>query len=139
MLTDKLKRIGLKSLKYIFFLTAVMTWMIVLGPKESLSAQEQIDLQTFVAQTEMESSPNAQVATEVPMSSGIQYGIVLEDGLNVRSGPGTEYPSVMMLYQNTEVQLVEELPGGWWKILVDATNYYVKSEFIALRTITGLQ
>lgn len=139
MLTDKLKRIGLKSLKYIFFLTAVMTWMIVLGPKEGLSAQEQIYLQDFVAQTEMESSPNAQVAAEVPISSGIQYGIVLEDGLNVRSGPGTEYPSVMMLYQDSEVQLVEQVPGGWWKILVDTNNYYVKSEYIALRTITGQQ
>lgn len=116
-----------------------MAWMILLAPKENLSAAEQVYLQEFVAQTEQESGPQSQIATEIPISSGIQYGVVLEDGLYVRTGPGIEFPAVRMLYVNNEVQLVEQIPTGWWKIKVDGNEYYVKSEFIAPRTITGLQ
>lgn len=139
MLTAKLKHLGLRSLKYIFFLTAILAWMIVLGPKEKLTAEEQIYLQDFVAQTELETAPPAQVAAEIPIASGNQYGIVLDDGLKVRTGPGIEYPAVMMLYRNDEVQLLEKTASGWWKVLINGTEYYVKSEFIAPRTITGQQ
>lgn len=140
MLTDRMKHLGLRSLKYLFFLTAVMTWMIVLGPKETLTVDEQVYLQDFVAQAEQEvAPPQSQVAADVPVASGIQYGIVLEDGLKVRSGPGTEYAAIMMLYRNNEVQLLELDPTGWWKILINGSEYYVKSEYIAQRSITGQQ
>ncbi len=139
MLTAKLKRLGLRSLKYIFFLTAVMAWMILLAPKENLSLAEQAYLQEFVATADSETSSQSQVATEIPIASGIEYGIVLEDGLYVRTGPGTEYPAIRMLHINNEVQLVEEIPTGWWKILIDGIGGYVKSDFIAPRAITGLQ
>lgn len=139
MLTAKLKHLGVRSLKYIFFLTAVLAWMIVLGPKETLSAEEQIYLNEFVAQTEIENSSQSQVAADVPLASGNQFGIVLDDGLKVRTGPGVEYPAIMMLYRNDEVQLLEQTAGGWWKILINGSEYYVKSEYVAPRTITGQQ
>ena len=137
MMTEKMKSLGARSLKYLFFLTAVLAWMIVLGPKEKLTANEQIFLQDFAAQSQMEGASSAQVASDGQLASGNQYGIVLENGLKARSGPGIEYPAILMLYQNNEVRLIELTSGGWWKIQFNGAEYYVKSEFIAPRNTTG--
>ncbi|MBT2561599.1 SH3 domain-containing protein [Pedobacter sp. ISL-68] len=47
--------------------------------------------------------------------------------LNVRSGPGTNFPKVSALTKNQEVFIVEE-SNGWCKISSD--NKWVKKEFL---------
>jgi hypothetical protein len=47
--------------------------------------------------------------------------------LNVRSGPGTNFPKVSALTKNQEVFIVEE-SNGWYKISSD--NKWVKKEFL---------
>ncbi|KAF5064285.1 hypothetical protein DSECCO2_285740 [anaerobic digester metagenome] len=144
ILNGKLKSIGRQVIKYTFFLVAVMAWMIVLGPKETLTAEEQSYVQEFIAQVDSEPAAPTQVASEtvVPtMTEGtpsdLKYGIVLEDSVNIRKGPGVDFPAVMQLFKGNEVQLVEELVGGWWKVSINGTQLYIKSEFVSVKTMTG--
>lgn len=51
--------------------------------------------------------------------------------LNVRSGPGTEYPKVATLSKNQEVFVIEE-KNNWFKISTD--NKWVKKEFLTIIT-----
>lgn len=159
MLKQKLKFVGAHTLKYLIFLVAVMAWMIVLGPKETLTAEEQLYVQEFTAQAEAEPAVPTQVVSETPVvpvtptapstapavtgnaaapsDSAVTYGIILEDSVNVRSGPGLDYRAVMHLFKGNEVTLVQEMPGGWWKIAVNGSLYYIKSEFVTPKTMTG--
>lgn len=114
-----------------------MAWMIVLGPKETLTAEEQLYLTEFTAQLDAPSAAPVQVASETPIVSDIQYGIILEDSVNVRTGPGVDFPAVRQLFKGNEVEIVNELVGGWTKISFEGTQFYVSSDFIALRTMTG--
>lgn len=49
------------------------------------------------------------------------------DALNVRSGPGTNYPKVGSLAKNLEVFIIDEI-NDWFKISTD--NKWVKKEFL---------
>ncbi|WP_343524527.1 SH3 domain-containing protein [Pedobacter sp.] len=51
--------------------------------------------------------------------------------LNVRSGPGTNYPKVASLPKNQEVFVIEE-KNNWFKISTD--NKWVKKEFLTIMT-----
>lgn len=114
-----------------------MAWMIVLGPKETLTAEEQLYLTEFTAQLEAQPADPVQVASETPIASDVQYGIVMEDNVNVRTGPGVDFPAALQLFKGDEVQIVSELVGGWTKIRINEVNYYMSSEFITIRTMTG--
>jgi hypothetical protein len=49
--------------------------------------------------------------------------------LNVRSGPGIEYPKVASIYKNQEVFVIDE-KNSWFKISTD--NKWVKKEFLTI-------
>ncbi len=132
-----LKIVGRRTLKYVFFLVAVMAWMIVLGPKETLTAEEQLYLTEFTAQLDAPSAAPVQVASETPVVSDTQYGVILEDSVNLRTGPGVDFPAVGQLFKGNQVTIVNQLVGGWTKIAFEGTQYYISSEFITLRTMTG--
>lgn len=152
MLKQRLKTVGAHTAKYLIFLVAVMAWMIILGPKETLTAQEQLYVQEFIAQAEAEPAVPQQVVSETPITPAAPsvpntsdtpsdaspaYGIIIEDSVNVRTGPGLDYRAVMHLFKGNEVQLVQEVPGGWWKISINGSLYYIKSEFVTPKTLTG--
>ena len=58
----------------------------------------------------------------------IRY-IVNANTLNVRSGPGTNYPKVASLHKNQEVFVIDE-KNSWFKISSD--NKWVKKEFLTI-------
>lgn len=145
-MNNKIKTIGKHTLKYIVFLVAVMAWMILLGPKDTLTANEELYVQEFIAQLESEPKAPTQLASEVPptqitpdapVSSNIKYGIINENSVNVRTGPGTDYPIARQLFQGNEVELVEEMDGGWWKISLEDSLFYVKNDFVNVQTLSG--
>lgn len=136
-MNGKLKIVGQRTLKYIVFLAVVMAWMIVLGPKETLTAEEQKYVQEFIAELEPQPAQPTQVASETPIASSTQYGVIIEDNVNVRQGPGLDFTAVGQLFKGDEVELVSEIVGGWWKITLDGAFYYVKSDFVSVNTLTG--
>lgn len=154
MINDKVKTIGKHTLKYIIFLVAVMAWMIILGPKETLTANEEQYVQEFIAQLDSEPVTANELASEVtptqttsntstvsdnnPVQSNTKYGIINENSVNVRTGPGLDYPAVRQLFQGDEVELVEEVAGSWWKIAIQESLYYVKNDYVNVQSLTGL-
>jgi hypothetical protein len=35
------------------------------------------------------------------------------------------------------VELIEEMDGGWWKISIEESFFYVKSDFVNVQTLSG--
>lgn len=56
-------------------------------------------------------------------------GIVTASGLNVRSGPGTNYSKVGILYRNSQVIILGQ-SGVWYKIKFGSTTGYVHSAYV---------
>lgn len=163
-MSNKIKTIGKHTLKYIVFLVAVMAWMILLGPKDTLTANEELYVQEFIAELESEpikdnqlveesstqtEAPPTQVASEdsptqtasevspTQVASNIKSGIINENSVRVRTGPGIDYEIARLLFQGNEVELVEEMDGGWWKIILNDSFFYVKSDYVNVQTLSG--
>lgn len=150
MINDKVKTIGKHTLKYVVFLVAVMAWMIILGPKETLTAGEQVYVQEFIAQLDSEAETSNEVAFEGtptkntsntstvsennPAQTNMRYGIINENSVNVRTGPSTDYPALQQLFQGDQVELVEEVDGGWWKIVIQESFYFVKNDYVSVQS-----
>ncbi|SFQ13317.1 SH3 domain-containing protein [Caldicoprobacter faecalis] len=56
-------------------------------------------------------------------------GIVTATGLNVRSGPGTNYSKIGLLYRNSQVTILGQT-GVWYKIKFGGTTGYVHSAYV---------
>lgn len=56
-------------------------------------------------------------------------GIVAASGLNVRSGPGTNYSKIGFLYRNSQVTILGQT-GAWYKIKFGSTTGYVHSAYV---------
>nr|WP_276576551.1 SH3 domain-containing protein [Caldicoprobacter algeriensis] len=56
-------------------------------------------------------------------------GIVAASGLNVRSGPGTNYGKIGFLYRNSQVTILGQT-GVWYKIKFGGTTGYVHSAYV---------
>lgn len=158
-MSNKIKTIGKHTLKYIVFLVAVIAWMIVLGPKDTLTANEELYVQDFIAELESdpikdnqfgeESSTKTDVASEGSpnqgdsegspnqVASNKKYGIINENSVRLRTGPGTDFTIVGHLFQGNKVELIEEMDGGWWKISIEESFFYVKSDFVNVQTLSG--
>lgn len=52
-------------------------------------------------------------------------------GLNVRTGPGTEYPSIYVLENRTVVEIMQQ-EGSWYKISYNGITGYVSSNYIVV-------
>jgi len=64
-------------------------------------------------------------------TKGVERYIINTDVLNVRSGPGTNYPKVGSLSKNQDVFVIEE-KNSWFKVSSD--NKWVKKEFLTKTT-----
>lgn len=60
------------------------------------------------------------------------YAYVLSDGLNVRSGPSSDYYSIDVLEKGTRVYVLEVV-GNWCKIQYDDIEGYVNSKYLDIR------
>ena len=63
-------------------------------------------------------------------------GVVTADALNVRSGAGTSYGVIAMLYQNTSVDVLSSI-NGWYKISYNGVTGYVSCDYIKLSDSSG--
>ena len=72
---------------------------------------------------ENDSGLNQQPTVAIPTVTGTPTGpyiIVVadpEDQINVRSGPGTEYPKIGVLLNRQQVPALGRLPGGTWVLV----------------------
>ncbi len=70
-----------------------------------------------------------EIATQADVAIG--YGLVQSGDatLNVRSGPGTEYDQVTVLYDGTVVDIIG-IDNGWFKIAHNDVSGYVSSDYM---------
>lgn len=61
----------------------------------------------------------------------VSVGIVTTNGLNVRSGPGTNYNRIGFLYRNSQVTILGQ-SGVWYKIKFGNTTGYVHSAYVKI-------
>ncbi|MEG1311599.1 MAG: N-acetylmuramoyl-L-alanine amidase [Romboutsia sp.] len=61
----------------------------------------------------------------------INTGVVTTDGLNIRSGYGTTYPSIGKLSKGDKVEIVES-KNGWHKIKYNGSYGYVSGKYIQI-------
>lgn len=90
-----------------------------------LNALKAVQMAAQLAQPEPdEPAPDAPDSAEP--HAQVLRGKVNNAFLNVRSGPGTNFPKIRQLQGGTLVDLLEKLPG-WWRIGSDA---YVSADYI---------
>lgn len=130
---SRIKLVGKKALIYTLFLGGVLSWNVFGAAQDRLTEKETAFVETFQAQVQVQE----QIALDGNIGTGAQYGIVLEDNLNVRSGPGIDYPVAGMLFRNDRIQLLEKTAEGWWKIQFNDRISYVNAEFIAPTSYSG--
>lgn len=143
----------MRILKYMIFLVTILAFMVFLGHKEALSPEETLAIAEFQNQADSISTTPFAAASETPgtgqtpsstttsskepstlVEQTIPNGTVLEDSLNVRSGPGFEYPVVTQLYKGDAV-IIGENHDGWLELLLNGRVFYVSAEFISLSPI----
>ncbi len=57
---------------------------------------------------------------------------IINDNINVRSGPGTDYDRLGSAYTGYDFEFVEQLDEGWTKIVYDGQMAYVYSEYVEI-------
>lgn len=70
-----------------------------------------------------------------PVSENAYYKVTAVNGLNLRSGPGTTYSSLMALPLNSVVKAVDTTSSApWYKVTYGSTTGYVHSDYVVLTT-----
>lgn len=147
----------MRALKYLAFLLAVFAFMVFFGHQEKLDAAEAIAITEFEARVAQEDAqplavvsenlktPTATQPSTVPVPSTttpatgtavptVVNGEILEDSVNVRSGPGLDFPVVTQLYRWDKVILGQQ-KNGWFELYIDGHKYYVSSDFAVLNPV----
>lgn len=146
----------MRALKYLAFLVAVFAFMAFARFQETLTPNESMALEQFNKKVAIEESAQA-VASEVPTPGPVTpsttpavaqpdappepaddeplpNGYVLEDVVNVRRGPGLDYPVITQLYKWDEVVL-GELVNDWYEIFIDGEKLYISADYAALNPL----
>lgn len=149
-----------RVLTYIGFFALVFSFMVFFGHKEKLAATEMAKVEQFEArlqnnapialasseETPVEVTPTEEpvhfpttdeviVESSNPVSTLPQApanGEVLEDSVNVRSGPGLDYPVVRQMYRWDQVTLGESI-NGWVEIFIDGQKFYISQDFVQFK------
>lgn len=132
-----MKTIIKKSLVYIGCLVAVLAWMIFSGHKESLSAKEVASIQEFDRIVAANAKAPVAVASEAPVAHSVQTGIIADNQVRLRVGPGTDQTVALLLNQGDQVELVEKTADGWWKVRYNGGYYFVHGDWVTPQNITG--
>ncbi len=60
----------------------------------------------------------------------VERARIINDNINVRSGPGTDYERLGSAYNGYDFEFLEQLDEGWTKIVYDGQTAYVYSEYV---------
>lgn len=89
--------------------------------------------------TEIASEENTEQESVVEEVSEPEPELVIEervrivnDNINVRSGPGTDYERLGSAYTGYDFEFIEQLEEGWTKIVYDDREAYVYSEYVEI-------
>lgn len=89
--------------------------------------------------TELVSEENSEPESVIEEISEPEPEVVVEqrvrivnDNINVRSGPGTDYERLGSAYTGYDFEFVEQLEEGWTKIVYDDQMAYVYSEYVEI-------
>ena len=148
----------MRGLKYLAFLVGVFAFMAFASFQETLTPDETLALSQFEKQVANEQRTEA-VASEAPTPGApspstttpgltlpvepsvplqpeapLPNGYILEDNVNIRTGPGLDYPVVLMLYKWDDAVL-GNLENGWYEIFIDGEKLFISADFAALNPL----
>ncbi|MCB9159576.1 MAG: META domain-containing protein [Caldilineaceae bacterium] len=87
-------------------------------------------------------APGAIVTVPAPNPDQAQITVTAADGVNVRSGPGTQYDVVGIMPFGTQAPVIgRSQDGGWWVINVPVTRNnqgWVAAEFVAATNVADV-
>lgn len=79
--------------------------------------------------------PGVKKPEPTPTPENTYYKVTAVNGLNLRSGPGTSYSSLMALPLNSVVKAVDTTGSApWYKVTYGSTTGYVHSDYVVLTT-----
>ena len=78
----------------------------------------------------------ALIASMMSVPAYAESAVVTGNGVNMRSGPGTNYEVLASVPNGGSVQIVESAGDGWYKIIFSgaggaATTGYMKGDYLA--------
>ena len=68
----------------------------------------------------------------VDLADIVPFARVIDDNINVRSGPGTDYERYGSAYYGNTLEYISQSHNGWTKILYDGEEAYIYSEYVEL-------
>lgn len=105
---------------------AVVSVKLILRPKEEADIQlTDSSVEPEVSEVEELPEPEKEVVIEDRVR-------IINDNINVRSGPGTDYERLGSAYTGYDFEFVEQLDEGWTKIMYDGNVAYVFSEYVEI-------
>lgn len=103
-----------------------VTIKLIIRPEEvpiaELPSEEVSEVESVVEEI---SEPEPEVVIEERVR-------IVNDNINVRSGPGTDYERLGSAYTGYDFEFVEQLDEGWTKIVYDGQMAYVYSEYVEI-------
>lgn len=73
-----------------------------------------------------------EVSEEEPEVIVVDRVRMIDDNVNVRSGPGTDYERLGSAYSGYDFELIEQRDDGWTQIIYDNREAYVYSEYVEI-------
>lgn len=69
---------------------------------------------------------------EIDLSEIVVRARVIDDNVNVRTGPGTEAKRLGSAYYGNTFDYISQSSDGWTKIVYDGNDAYIYSEYVEL-------
>ncbi|MBR6093533.1 MAG: SH3 domain-containing protein [Lachnospiraceae bacterium] len=122
-------------------LNAVMYGVIiVLVIGIGVSAVKLLTRPKIVEQPQSSSSENVEASITfyeesseaVDLADIVVRARVIDDNINVRSGPGTDFERYGSAYYGNTLEYISQSHNGWTKIIYDGEEAYIYSEYIEL-------
>ncbi len=111
---------------------AVAVCVIKIATRPKVEINDEI----IIASTENKEKPDIEtmqpVANEPVKIDVKDRARIIEDNVNVRSGPGTDYERLGTAYKNFDFEMLTQDNSEWVKIKYDDKNAYVFGEYVEI-------
>lgn len=107
----------------------VVTIKLVTRPKEIIKEEpSSVSIEQGISFYEESSE-------EVNLSDLITRAKIMDDNINVRTGPGTDYDRLGSAYYGNMFDYVSQSHDGWTKIIYDGKTAYVYTQYVELVSV----
>lgn len=118
-------------------IVVLVSMIIKRGPKpmEEYNQAESQSIAEQIAASQEEASAN-EVQVEDTTESILVCVPTSSSGVNVRTGPSTDYQRIGSAYMENSYEIIAVLDNGWTKIYYDGQTGYISSEYVTYQVKT---